>query len=215
VKSLHEQDHYAVLELPTSATADEIERAYRAMRDTYRSESLALYSLFTDRDAATIRERIEEAYRVLSDPDQRRAYDVSSVGQDAAADPRSVSSGGGDGGLSGMDGIESASDSFRDLESDIDEEAGEFDGPKLRRARLRRGFELDQIADITKVSVANLARIEDEEFADLPATVYVRGFVTAYSRTIGLDPTRVVASYLARVEQARQVQPHGRFRSRP
>ena len=214
MKALHDQDHYAVLELPTGATADEIERAYRAMRDTYRSESLALYSLFTDRDAATIRERIEEAYRVLSDPDQRRLYDASSAGQDAASDPRAIASG-GDGGLTGMDSIESPSDSFRDLESDIDEEAGEFDGPKLRRARLRRGFELDQIADITKVSVANLARIEDEEFADLPATVYVRGFVTAYSRTIGLDPARVVASYLARVEQARQVQPHGRFRSRP
>jgi DnaJ-class molecular chaperone len=214
VKALHEQDHYAVLELRMGATADEIDRAYRAMRDTYRSESLALYSLFTDRDAATIRERVEEAYRVLSDPDQRRTYDASSAGQDAASDPRAVAPG-GDGGLAGMGANESPSDTFRDLESDIDEEAGEFDGPKLRRARLRRGFELDQIADITKVSVANLARIEDEEFADLPATVYVRGFVTAYSRTIGLDPTRVVASYLARVEQARQVQPHGRFRSRP
>lgn len=214
MKSLHEQDHYAVLELRTGASSDEIERAYRAMRDTYRSESLALYSLFTDRDAATIRERVEEAYRVLSDPEQRRTYDASSAGQDAAAEPQSASSN-GDAGRADTDGIEAASDSFRDLESDIDEEAGEFDGPKLRRARLRRGFELDQIADITKVSVANLARIEDEEFADLPATVYVRGFVTAYSRTIGLDPARVVASYLARVEEARQVQTHGRFRSRP
>lgn len=214
MKALYEQDHNAVLELRSGASADEIERAYRAMRDTYRSESLALYSLFTDRDAATIRERVEEAYRILSDPDQRQVYDASAAGQDAASDPRSVTCD-EDGRLSGIDAIDSASDSFRDLESDIDEEAGEFDGPKLRRARLRRGFELDQIADITKVSVANLARIEDEEFAELPATVYVRGFVTAYSRTIGLDPTRVVASYLARVEQARQVQPHGRFRSRP
>ncbi len=213
MKALHEQDHYSVLELRPGASLDEIDRAYRAMRDTYDAESLALYSVFSDRDAATIRERIEDAYRVLSDPEGRRVYDDVRAGRESLAAPRAASP------TSEMESaeigaFESASDSFRDLESDIDEEAGEFDGPKLRRARLRRGFELDQISDITKVSVANLARIEDEEFADLPATVYVRGFVTAYSRTIGLDPTRVVASYLARVEQARQVQPHGRFRSR-
>lgn len=213
MKPLHEQDHYAVLELRPGASLDEIDRAYRTMRDTYESESLALYSVFSERDAAAIRERIEEAYRVLSDPDGRERYDEARSGRDPSASPR-PSLANADPGLSEMETFESASDSFRDLESDIDEEAGEFDGPKLRRARLRRGFELDQISDITKVSVANLARIEDEEFADLPATVYVRGYVTAYSRTIGLDPTRVVASYLARVEQARQVQSHGRFRSR-
>lgn len=213
MKPLHEHDHYTVLEVRPGASLDEIDRAYRAMRDTYESESLALYSVFSERDAATIRERIEDAYRVLSDPDGREKYDEERAGRDPIAELRRPASG-TESGSSEMEAFEGGSDSFRDLESDIDEEAGEFDGPKLRRARLRRGFELDQISDITKVSVANLARIEDEEFSDLPATVYVRGFVTAYSRTIGLDPTRVVASYLARVEQARRTQSHGRFRSR-
>ena len=97
--------------------------------------------------------------------------------------------------------------------SDMEEEGGDFDGAKLRRARLRRGFELEQIADITKIGAAHLRRIEDEEFSDLPANVYVRGFVTAYATTIGLEPERVVPGYMARVEAAR-TQPRSRFRYR-
>jgi flagellar biosynthesis protein FlhG len=106
------------------------------------------------------------------------------------------------------------SDSFRELESDVEEESGDFDGAKLRRARLRRGFELDQIADITKVNIRILRQLEEENFEDLPATVYVRGFLSAYARTIGLDPARVVSSYVPRVETARSSQSRSGFRGR-
>ena len=92
---------------------------------------------------------------------------------------------------------------FQDLEGDS-EEGEEFDGPRLRRARLRRGIEIDQIADVTKVSATFLLGIEEEAFDDLPAPVYVRGFLIAYARAIGLDARKVAASYMARVEQAKQ-----------
>lgn len=216
LKALLEQDHYDVLEVRRGAAADEIERAYRAVIDTYRTESLALYSVFNEGDASSIRERVEDAYRVLSDPDARRAYDEATahladepVDRDAFAASAQASF------ISEVESedLGAASDSFRGLESEVEEETGEFDGAKLRRARLRRGFELEQISDITKVAIAHLARIEDEEFADLPARVYVRGYLTAYARTIGLDPERVVTSYMARVEQNR-AQPRTRFRSR-
>ena len=78
---------------------------------------------------------------------------------------------------------------------------GEFDGPRLRRLRMHRGIELDEIAEITKVSSRYLRCIEEEAFDGLPAPVYVRGFVTAYARTIGLNPQRVVASYMLRLEE--------------
>lgn len=216
LRAVTEQDHYEVLEVRRDAAPDEIERAYRAIRDTYRSESLALYSVFDEGDASTIRARVEEAYRVLSDPDARRAHDEASAAVADRRAPREASA--SDAQASFISEVESedlggASDTFRDLESDVEEETGEFDGAKLRRARLRRGFDLEQISDITKVTVAHLSRIENEEFADLPATVYVRGFVTAYARTIGLDPERVVTSYMTRVEQHR-AQPRARFRSR-
>ena len=50
--------------------------------------------------------------------------------------------------------------------------------------------------------------------AYLPADVYVRGFVTAYAQTIGLDPKIVVPSYMARVQGSRNSQERGRFLAR-
>ena len=222
---LPDQSHYEVLELHRGAAPDEIERAYRAARESFRPESLALYSIFGDREASSIRERIDEAYRVLSDAESRRAYDLATGGGEkvvsallgGASASRVVVGSASAGDAAGADGesaeLVGASDAFRLLESDVEEESGEFDGAKLRRARLRRGFELEHIAEVTKIGVAHLERIEEEEFAALPANVYVRGYVTAYVRTIGLDPQRVVPSYMGRVELARS-QPRGRFRGR-
>lgn len=204
MRALYEQNHYEVLELPRSAAHEEIERAYRVARDTYAADSLALYSVFGERDAITIRERIEEAYRVLSNEMTREAYDAATrtavtpapesapEGEVPAAPSASV-----------REPLTDASDAFRDLEADVEEEeSGDFDGAMLRRARLRRGFELDQIAEITKVSPLNLRNLEEEKFEDLPAAVYVRGFLTAYARTIGIDPGRVVSGYIAKVDSA-------------
>ena len=211
-----EQDHYEVLEVRRDAAPDEIERAYRAVRDTYASDSLALYSVYDAAAASSLRAHVEEAYRVLSDADARRAYDEKTLGLAAARPSAAETPESPQASFISeveLDDLDGASDGFRGLESEVEEETGDFDGAKLRRARLRRGFELEQISDITKVTVSHLRRIEDEDFEDLPAAVYVRGFVVNYSRTIGLDPDRVVTSYMTRFEQAR-AQPRGRFRSR-
>ena len=76
MKPLSEQDHYETLEVGGEAGLDEIERAYRLARATYADDSLAGYSVFGQGDAAAIRERIETAYRVLSDPEARRAAGI-------------------------------------------------------------------------------------------------------------------------------------------
>ena len=73
----------------------------------------------------------------------------------------------------------------------------------LRRTRLARGLELDQINAITKVNPVHLRSIEEERFEALPASVYVRGFVSAYARCLGLDAGRVASDYLERLKAAR------------
>ena len=54
-----------------------------------------------------------------------------------------------------------------------------------------------------------VVRIEEDAYAELPAPVYTRGFVTAYARTIGVDPQRVASSFMARFEDARGEQRRG------
>jgi flagellar biosynthesis protein FlhG len=104
-----------------------------------------------------------------------------------------------------------ALDGFADVD---DEEGGSYDGPRLRRARLLRGVEIEQIADVTKVNPTYLHFIEEERFNELPATVYVRGFVSAYARCLGLEPSGVSLSYVERIQQHRGEGENRKSRSR-
>lgn len=225
MKALHEQSHYEVLDVARSAGADEIERAYRLAASTYAERSLACYSIYDEREVASLRDRIETAYEVLSDGAAREAYDraigdvtrVGSPARDGETGPETEVDAWSELPLvtpGAASDLPAASESFRELESDVEDEGGEFGGATLRRARLRRGIELETISDVTKVSMANLRHIEEERFEELPATVYVRGFLKAYASTIGLDPQRVASSYIERFERARSQQGRGRLLSR-
>jgi curved DNA-binding protein CbpA len=75
IKSPSEMDHYEVLDVPREAASDEIERAYRMALVTFEEGSLATYSLYSEQEGELLRERIEHAFRVLSDADARAAYD--------------------------------------------------------------------------------------------------------------------------------------------
>jgi len=201
VKPLSEQDYYETLEIPRDASAEDVTRAYNLARSTYAEGSLAGHSVFSEGDVEVIRERIEMAYQALSDPELRAAYDAQLARQSeqeharpTPPDPAALAV-----------AVSSAVDSIESLELDeIDDEDGEFDGQRLRRVRLRNGVDLDQIAAVTKVNPTYLRFIEEERFDDLPAAVYVRGFVKCYATCIGLDPDRVAKSYMQRYEQNRE-----------
>ncbi len=201
LRNLDAQDHYEVLEVGRAARAEEIERAYRLATAIWQEGSLALYSLFHERDAATIRERVHRAYRILSNPASRRSYDQqlfdSAPESGESPSPAEVES-----------ELEPEDDRFAPMDAldanlaEVPEPGEVFDGAQLRRARMQRGIELDDIAEITKVGRRYLQCLEEELFESLPAAVYVRGFVTSYARAIGLDPARVAASYMPRLEAA-------------
>lgn len=217
VKALDHQNHYEVLELSPGARPEEIERAYRLAQATWAEGSLALYSVFDDADAAIVRERVGHAYRVLSDERARRAYDQATFESPPAPQPVQIGR---------LHDVEPLDEDYEELEISLESafgggtrvsaEGGEadYDGPRLRRARMHRGFELEDIGQITKITLTHLQAIEDEAFDSLPAAVYVRGFVTAYARAIGLDPGRVTASYMPRLDAARKGKGRGRLLGR-
>jgi len=197
MKPLSEQDHYEVLELPRDAAREGVERAYRLARSTYADDSLAGYSILGSADSAAIRERIETAYRVLVDEDSRRAYDASLRALEAPPSPspeQQVQA------VLDMEPPETARaslDSFEELE---EEPGQDFDGARLRRSRMRRGLELDDVARITKVNPTYLRFLEEERFEELPARVYVRGFVTLYASCVGLEAKSVAEDYMRRFD---------------
>ena len=192
MRPLVDQDHYELLEVPRTATPQQIDRAYRLACSIYVEDSLAGHSVFEDGDVNAIRERLELAYETLADEDSRRSYDASlENGIAVVAEPSEVQQ--------PADGAEANLETLEDL----DESEGEFDGPRLRRLRLHQGREIEEIATETKINPNYLHSIEENRFEDLPAAVYVRGFVMAYANCIGLDAARVAKSYLHAYEDSR------------
>lgn len=64
-------------------------------------------------------------------------------------------------------------------------------GSFLRAEREKLGITIEQVASATKISVRLLHALEDDQYSDLPAKPFVFGFVTSYSRFIGLNPKEV------------------------
>jgi flagellar biosynthesis protein FlhG len=199
MKTLAEMSHYEVLEVAPDSSPEELERAYRLARATYAEDSLAVYSIFGEEDSSALRERIELAYRVLTDSQQRTVYDTSLDSEVAREDEIKIA----------LDlAVEDeavpqpppeVAREVTEFDAFEEEDGGRIDGAWLRRFRLRLGVEIERIAAVTKINPTYLRYIEDERFQDLPAPVYVRGFVSAYARCIGLDPGRVVSAYMERL----------------
>ncbi len=79
--------HYDILGLDTRAPAGQIERAYRFVREVYNDPGLAAQLGLEPEALQQQRTRIDEAYRVLSDPEGRRAYDLELGLPEPAAAP--------------------------------------------------------------------------------------------------------------------------------
>jgi cytoskeleton protein RodZ len=60
-------------------------------------------------------------------------------------------------------------------------------GEKLRQERLRQGLDLEQIAELTKITPQMLEAIEADDFDKLPGSFFARSFVRQYARALGLD----------------------------
>lgn len=68
-------------------------------------------------------------------------------------------------------------------------------GPKLRDARTARGLSLEDVAAITKVPRSTLELLEKDQYATLPAPVFIRGFIRSYAKVVGLDPNPLVRAF--------------------
>jgi flagellar biosynthesis protein FlhG len=138
--------------------------------------------------------RIQEAHDTLLDPVRKRAYDLSTFPED---DHGGQSTGRSRRALSEDELAYAQAELAREITAET-----QFTGHLLRRAREALDLEIEDMAQQTKISPFHLRAIEAEDFAAMPAQVYVSGFLKLIAQVLGLDPMQVAKTYLQRKRAA-------------
>jgi len=76
-------------------------------------------------------------------------------------------------------------------------------GAILRQCREAKGLSLDDLSHATRIVPRLLLALEENRLADLPAPIFVRGFIRAYCAAVGEPPERALALYDATTGAAR------------
>src|SRR5690606_3924198 len=75
-------------------------------------------------------------------------------------------------------------------------------GSSLKNARVARGLELADIAELTHVRKEYLRALEEGRYADLPEDEYTRNFVRLFAQAVELDPENAMLAYQSERKQA-------------
>lgn len=67
----------------------------------------------------------------------------------------------------------------------------------LTAGRMTRGLSREHVARVTRIQLRTLERLEAGRFDELPADVFVRGFIRNYARCVGLPVDEALARYAA------------------
>ena len=167
-------EDWEILGLEPGADIGQVRRAYRHRRSLYEPAALATYNLLDDEEREDMVVRIDEAYQRIMDSEPAAPPAPRPVAQpveETQAPPGNP--------------------------PNPASEPGAF----LRHQRLTQGFTLHQIAAETKIGVAILEQIENEDFEALPAVAFVRGHVHQFARELKLpDSYEFTKRYTAKMQ---------------
>ncbi len=189
-------DYYTLFQISPEASRIDIINAYRHAKLAYQQDSLAIYSLFSEQELEQVQAEVEEAYRVLSDPEKRHDYDALLLQPGTHTDQPP---------LLGENVIPlHRQRSDHSTRTGLGQNGGEHDiysGEALREAREVKNISLEDISRKTKISKRYLQAIEDEDPENFPETVYLKGYLRQYASQIGLNPDDIVQRYPPLIEQ--------------
>lgn len=202
-------NYYDILEVSPHSPQHEITKAYEKAKMTYSGENPAIYTIFSEEESREFLKLIEEAFSVLGNKTLRSLYDekvaASQHGQPKAED---VS----------YEALRTQSQIIipdfkkptparpdykidESIESDIKSRT-EWAGTDLKKVREYKQFSLERLSEITKISGYYINALEKLEPQNLPAPVFVRGYVSQVAKTLGLNEKIVCDSYMKKFKEA-------------
>lgn len=86
--------------------------------------------------------------------------------------------------------------------SDVVEKFARRPGHELGAARERAGVSLEEMAATLHLPADQVRALEADDYSRLPPPAYIRGYLRAYAREVGMDADQVVADYDAVCSEA-------------
>jgi DnaJ-class molecular chaperone len=191
--------YYEILEISPSAAAHEVTAAYKRAKETYSGLDPAIYTIFSEQEARELLKMIEEAYAVLGHRQlrirydkkvaERRYKDESELSHSSLLKENSEDLSSANSHLApGFKAQPELEKKFRDRT--------DWDGAGLKEVREYKQLSLKDLNAITKVNAFYINSIECMNPSELPAEVFVRGYVHQISRALGLNDKLVVETYM-------------------
>ena len=204
---------YELLEIPANASPFEIRHPPRPAPSLYEEDSMISDSFFTDKERNAILRRIEEAFSTLIDKSQRMVYNKELVdagvidaslpenGKPKSKGPIPLFS------LKKTRGGQSLSARVKNriVRKDFTEVSREIlsknmiSGKDLERLRKHVGIAVEEIFEVTRISLKILTAIESDDVKSLPQTFYLKNFLKAYAELFKLDSGKVIDGYLENI----------------
>jgi curved DNA-binding protein CbpA len=190
MKKVTDMNYYELLNIEPTASNEEIQRAYQQACQTYQPDSLALYSVLSEAEGARMLERIENAYRILMDAYKREQYNQQ-IGISSALEEKQNED------KQPEDELCLQTVPPPEGRSGSEEEPWpELSDPRyLKKLRERKGVSLQEISDITNISVGSLSSLENGEYDKFPGRVYIVGFIRSYAECVGIDVQQAKAHF--------------------
>ncbi|WP_125587725.1 helix-turn-helix domain-containing protein [Companilactobacillus jidongensis] len=80
-------------------------------------------------------------------------------------------------------------------------------GQKLRNARIKKGYTIDDLQQVTKIQKRYLIAIEEGQFDHLPGDFYVRAFIKQYSDAVGISSDDLLEEYKSEIPDSQPKEP--------
>lgn len=211
MKRLTEQNYYTLLGISPEATFEEVRSAYDQAMSIYSADSIATYSLLTREERERMLSRLVDAYKTLTNSQLRKEYNSFLV-EKGELSPQEI-------GLSSLKDSDTAKGKLKDVsvESLVQREertenknqlSGDnldlpgnltsVTGRDIKMLRIAGDISLEEIYRKTNIPKKTVEDIEEENFENLPALVYLKGFLKTYAKVLNINEDQMVDGYIER-----------------